>query len=357
MIPCTNHGKVLFYTKMTGVSDPCARPEHASSAPLVSPLEDAGSLEALIPRRSSLEVIGAACDMHLGLLLRNMTGASPELGTAIRAAAESAALANRPLEVLESGDGPPLKTLYFQNDTIRSRGDFMLCGPSGPHMKPAVHSTVISSRDYVGLIMTDEQLFANESARSLESYVVDYLNQMTGYPATYKSYTAADKALIQAAYEAQQRDRKVTLIVDNPITALQDQYGMGNRYDLIFPDVPAVADRTRYLQAIQACLLPGGRAFVPVGWWRPNSMDHRDGVSKLIFLDDCVDTSAGDVPLEDYLSSEFPEAFQIAHYPGARTLVVAGTERPIKLPGFDAQLKDSDSVSSSVSIRWTPIKS
>lgn len=326
------------------------------------------------------ESISRSRDMALYIYLRNMTGGEQDLGTAIRELAENAAADHKPMDILETGEGVAFKTLYFQEGMIRNRGDFMVYGEKTKrHESPRVISTIISSRDYVKQILTDEIELDSDTQYDL---IGDHLNGMMGYPAKFRRGDEAAKHQIETKYEQKKRDGDITLYLnENPVKALEQAYKDGKRFDLALPDLMETTDRMNMLQAIQATLKDGGYAFIPITWWRavvkmvPRSEirwdadDRRLGLDKgddlvmkdstedAVLIDDVVNVDGKSVPFEDYLAKTFPDVFQIAHFTHAKTLVVRGTKTPIELPEFSAKVRtNSKSTEGSTSIEWTLVK-
>ena len=83
-----------------------------------------------------LELIKYSLDMKIDNYLEKMNNESLSLGNAIRFLAESASQQNHPLKILEVGDGIPLKSLGFQENYLRSQGDFMVARGNRTFEKP-----------------------------------------------------------------------------------------------------------------------------------------------------------------------------------------------------------------------------
>ncbi len=297
-------------------------------------------------------------DMSLHILLRNMNGAFPGLQNVIRETAESSFYKKESMNVLEMGSGVPFKTLWFQEGFIRQNGDMMIYGSKGSHEPPKVVSTIVSDQDYV--------LGITSSAYGLDSnterdYLHDHLEGMFGSP-NYKSGNRRVDGLfklnIADAYHKKQKDGEIKLhIGSNLVKELQAAYAGGERFDIAFPDIAGTTDRMNMLQVVQASLKNGGHAFIPLNWWKPNSFDTSDGLREFDLIKDVVNIGGDFQPLEDYLTDRFPEAYQIAHYPGAKTLILKGTPKPIQLPDFKGKaIGTSQKPVKRVDIEWTPVK-
>lgn len=327
------------------------------------------------------ERIIAGRDMNLYILLRNMQGAGPSLGDAIRELAERASEVGKDMRVLELRNGAPFSTLYFQERAIRNLGDYMLYGPKhGSHESPRVVSTVIADKDYIVEILTNTDLFPEDSSDGKD--LAEFLNSFLGWPAGFRTFTQTDRLTLLRAYNEKISKGEIEFHRNNdPVDALRKQYDEGNRYDLILPDLTASVDRMNYIQAIQASLNPGGYAFIPINWWRPETrmapravayrmtlddyklgLDPKDMVSQEYaadhcFIDDTVVLDGKSVALEDYLVTLYPSIFSIAHYPGAKTLIIRGStnQERLQFPEFDAKLDESKKPDlGTVSIIWTP---
>ncbi len=334
-----------------------------------------------ITQKPMEERIIAGRDMNLYILLRNMQGAGLALGDAIRELAERASEMGTDMRVLEVRNGAPFSTLYFQEGAIRGLGDYMLYGPKkGSHESPKVVSSVIADTDYIQEILTNIDLFPEGSSSGKD--LASFLNSFLGHPAGFRTFTKSDRLKLLTAYAAKIVRGEIEFHGNtNPVNALRKQYDEGIRYDLILPDLAASADRMNYLQAIQASLSPGGYAFIPINWWRPETrmapratayrmtlddyrlgqnpddMVHQEYAADHCFINDTVVLDGKSVALEDYLVSLYPSIFSIAHYPGAKTLIIRGgtNQEHLQFPEFDAQLDESKKPDlGTVSIIWTP---
>jgi hypothetical protein len=318
--------------------------------------EFSSDIQANIPPSSIHERMVSSIDLRIDILLRAMTGASPLLGDHIRDVAESRALAGHPFETLDLVEGVPLRGLGFQGEAPLAKfGDFMHYGfRHGRHAVPEVHSTVISSRDYVGLLLTDDEAFASDDPyHGVRPQSAGHLNRVFDWPADRAESEAGRRALLDV-YTAKQAEGKITAIVgQDPIAALRGQYEAGKRFDVVFPDLPAVADRFHYVQAVQACLAPDGRAFIPLTMWYPRLSG--GGVTECSLIDDYVQTDDGNIPFEEFLATQHPGVFQVANYPGARSLVISGSEQPVQLPEFIPRFTVSSTVKNGVAINWVPV--
>lgn len=316
------------------------------------------NLDPNLVYESPREAMSRSRDMSLYILLRNMNGGSPDLQGTIRELAEKAYLNNDSMNILEMGNGVPFKTLWFQEGVIRQNGDMMIYGKKGSHESPRVVSTIVSDRDYVKGITNNEFGLDRSTDRD---YLYDHLEGMMGSPnyrSGHRNFDDIFKANIQTKYEKKQKEGDIRLHTGSDLVKqLQKAYADGERFDLAFPDLVGTVDRINTLQVIQASLKLGGHGFVPIEWWRPNSFDTSDGLREISLIKDVVRIDDKAVPLEEYLAEEFPEAFQIAHYPGAKTLIIKGTLRPVQLPDFDGKVVGtSTKPSKRVDIEWTPKK-
>lgn len=318
------------------------------------PLPDETAMIAtMMPYRTALEHIQNSASMNLAVWFKY----TDYIGPIVRELAEKSADGQRPFEVLEVGNGVPLKSFFFHGDMFRSTiGDHLIAGPNRVHAQPETHCSALADHDYVNLILTSEELFADDTGNKTERHVTSLLNRILGCPAPYPvitPYTPSEKADVRQAYEEAQAAGKIsTYTHPNPIEGLRNLYGAGKRYDLIFADLAGTADRMRYLQAVQACLSPGGYGLAPIEWWESTS--YKSGIDRATLVDDTVWTPQGEVPLEEYLVAQFPEAFQIATPHETKTLLICGTEQPVQFPEFNAQLRSERRAQGTLSIRWTP---
>jgi len=93
---------------------------------------------------------------------------------------------------------------------------------------------------------------------------------------------------------------------------------------------------------------------IKLGLDRKSNLFPKEYPREMVLIDDVVNEGGEYSSLEGYLSTRFPKSFRIAHYPGARTLVVRGTKTPVQLPAFDAKIREANNLADGgVSIEWT----
>jgi hypothetical protein len=220
------------------------------------------------------------------------------------------------------------------------------------HTAPVVESTVISDKDHLEeFILTLHKLFPTVKDVIAKSLATDVIDRVLGVPPGLPDDEARDTRL---ANYARLKTGQLTLRLtdDGPVAAL-GKLPSHEKYDFAFPNLPAVADRIAYLQAIQARLDPNGLAVVPIKWGRSGA----DTVKT--FLNDSVRTPEGDIPFEDHLARVFPGVFRVVRHMLTKILVVHGTaaDSPVKLPLFYPSRREPDRNSNieGVSLLWTPV--
>lgn len=140
---------------------------------------------------------------------------------------------------------------------------------------------------------------------------------------------------------------ELKVVPGEAVSSLQSLSTQHQKFDLIINhELAAMPDRIAVISAMQALLKPGGRAYVSLRWWDP------DGT--YLHLNDQVIIGGRWVPLEDYLSSQFPEAFDQAYFPDAKTLIIKGTNTPVDLPPMSVRLGDGFVRGNYPNLVWTP---
>ncbi len=154
--------------------------------------------------------------------------------------------------------------------------------------------------------------------------------------------------MIKAAYEKVVRKGLVDITVGvDPIAELAKKVNHGNRYELCFPDLSASSRRIDFLNVIQASLSVDGYAFVPLTWWSLGIDQQRGDLSseEHTLIKDVVISARKQIDIGEYLASEYSSAYTVAHYPGADTLIVRGTRKPVVVSQVELHNRDNEQLS------------
>jgi len=303
------------------------------------------------PHISDYAAVVEGSRMNLGALLLVMASGEYALSELIRTAAVRNFEAGTLMEVAEVGNGAPFKTLYLQEGAqMRRRRGSILQLDSWRSV--GVRSTILARDDFVGRILTDPTLLEPASTEKKIDIIAD-VSCMMGDP-------GADREVNIGETLREYRRRIERGVIDlrtgeSPIQLLRKAVREGKEYDLVFPDLAAVADRMAFLEVIQASLNPHGQAIIPITFWTGKPFG---GTISERQLDDVVAIGGQEVPFEDYLASTYPTLFEVATFPGdAKALIVKGSWLHQKLPlhTFEAEKRPHHHLGKpGLSIKWTP---
>lgn len=282
-------------------------------------------------------IFNRSWDQNMYIWLRNMCGTDFDLGTSIRRLAEKAWLErSNTLEVLEITADIPLKTLELLGYGFRSRGDFLIYGESsGPHKKTTVNATVISDWDWTYGLLDDGLGMSRQDMHALYSSFIKPAFEYNDNPRTYNSSDpSAMNGILRQMYKSLKNSGRVTMLngTDNSIinhtTALErleEVYKSRKCYHLAFIDPYATRDMFLCFMGVQKVLAVDGLAYVPINWWSPNAHFEGSGVTEKVLWNEKVDAEN----LEDFLVRVYPNAFSLARFPRAKTLIIKGTSEPV----------------------------
>jgi hypothetical protein len=274
----------------------------------------------------------------------------PFLLDAVRNRADQAYLQKRRLEVLDLADTIPFKGLAFHHGDRIDFGDTLIEGRFR-HPAPQIRTTFMSGEDYVARAVGSEGL--NLQNKYVEDATWRVIYSAMGVRKT--TSFVAERHKVDEAYQRKKEEGE-TLVVDlqpDPVAGMRNAYARGERYDFIFPELPATLDRMNYLQIVQALLKQGGVAVVPLAINYLQHSPRHYGLGKMeIFLDDQVIT--GDtihVPLAEHLAQQFPDAYEIINgRVSSKMLLIKGTPQPVQLPEFRVWPQMSEDTD--VSLLW-----
>lgn len=294
---------------------------------------------------------------------RNLQGASSGFMESLRRQALVASRENRPVRLLEVTHGLPRTAIEFiEPRGVRHHGDFLECAhdPADPRShQPGgwgrlikfetkrIEGTAVTSRDLLG-----EYLDGRAPAKIREYFDRDLANDLAPKAAYAGKVTLP---AIREGREAAERSGRLSIRSGGDQTDhLRKLANEGKRFDaVVCHELSWTADRINLLEAIQHVLEPGGRAFVSLGWWSPLG-GQGDGVQELTHLADVVRLPDGrEVDLAEWLAGRFPEAFELARFPGAPTLIVKGTAGPVRLPQLDAEATGETTRMGMPVLRWS----
>lgn len=282
-------------------------------------------------------ILSRSWDQNMYIWLRNMCGTEFDLGTVIRILAENASLGSNTLEVLEITGDIPLKALELLGYGFRSRGDFLIYGQKkGSHQKTVMNSTIISDWDWTyGLL----QEGLGMSSQNLHDLYTGFIMPALDYYDSQRKYNSSNPAAMNSVllqmYRSLKETGRVTMLSGNTnsiinhttaLERLEEIYKSGRRYHLSFIDPHATRDRFLCFMGVQKVLATDGLAYVPINWWVPNDIfTSGSGVSESVIWNEKVEGEN----LEDFLARVYPKAFSIAHFTGAKTLIIKGTSEPV----------------------------
>lgn len=282
-------------------------------------------------------IVGRSLNQSMHLWLQKMMGAQYDLGYTIRSLAEKAFLQNRALEVIEVTFDFPLKALEIVGPGFRNRGDFLLYGDTiRAHTQTPVRATVIADEDYpLGLFQDYFGHDLDELADLYAGFIMPALNckrrldRNTDVRSLNNELAQLYRALKRSGvYTSLDGTTESCVNGTTALDRLEELRAAGRRFDLAFVDPLASTDRFLYFIGIQRVLSPGGYGYVPVNWWVPKGLPGQ-GVDERIVWTEMVNEGKGPERLEDYLARVYPDAFSIAHFPGAKTLVIKGSMQEI----------------------------
>ena len=198
--------------------------------------------------------------------------------------------------------------------------------PALDHEAPALKMSVITPRDLLSEFVGSPQNFIDNHYNFKKELAIDFTSNGK-YSLSYD---------LESGYARFKDEGHLNVRVGDFTSEIKKAVSEGQRFDIIFAlEVSWVLNRIDLLFAIQNSLKEGGKAFVPLNWWAPNSFDTKDGINESVIFNDLVQTSDGNtVSLADYLVDQYPGSFAIAHYPGAKTLIIKGTEKPVLPPNM-----------------------
>lgn len=264
----------------------------------------------------------------MSLWLNKMSGARNELATAIRTTAENCFEQGRPMRVLDVTEGLPFKGLEIRGRGFRQNGDMLTAGFNGPHPRPEIHTTIVSSRDLTGALLEGRlDVESQAETHAYNSIIMPALN-LAGY--IPEQNIGQGRSAVLPYYNSLKFKGNIDVVTDNePIHLLERLKTAGKRFDLAFLDPKSVKDKLSYFQVVQSCLSDAGVAYIPIEWWTVKPPSQGEGKEQVRLWRETKVSERGAEDLEDYLAREYPTAFAIAPFPGAKTLIIKGTKEPV----------------------------
>jgi hypothetical protein len=275
----------------------------------------------------------------------------PILLDVVRNRADQAYLQKRRLEVLDLADTIPFKGLAFHLGGRFDFGDTLIEGRFR-HPAPRIRTTFMSGEDYVAKALGREGL--NLENEYLENATWKVIYSAMGVPTPATSFVA-EREKVDEAYQRKKEEGE-TLVVDlqsDLVAGMRKAYARGERYDFIFPELPATLDRMNYLQMVQALLKQGGVAVVPlaINYLQQNPRHFGLGKVETFFDDRVITEDETRVPLAEYLAQQFPDAYEIIDgRVSSKMLLIKGTQPPVQLPEFRVWPQMSEDTD--VSLLW-----
>lgn len=298
-------------------------------------------IAAMPPEMSLSEKAAWSGNFNLNILFRNAVGArwqDLDFVEALRIRAYRASVANRKLRTLEITNGLPFTstTLSYPRGA-RRYGDFLIHGSESgsrdgvEHPAPDVEAIVITPADMIEAVIKDQI----SKSSSLDSIDREYLGE--GLTATTARLPTREQ--LRQGYQEAKDAGRISVREGEVITLLQSMIKNGEKVDLLIShELAWTWDRIRLLQAIQKVLQPGGRAFLSLKWWSPKGEEGQGTQEYIHFADTFREADGLSIQLVNYLTTNYPQAFEIAYYPGATTLIVKGTDYDVTLPKMEATL-------------------
>lgn len=273
--------------------------------------------EGQILNTQESEILHKSANQNMGVWLRNMQGATYGLGNEIRRLAEEAHRGRRPMNILEIGEGIPMKALEIGHPKFfRNRGDYLIYGEQiGKHSCPTITTDVVSSQDWTRRLLQCGPKVINDFHFTLSDNIAPSLNVGIS---SFRSERPVSALL--DAYTLSVQQNKPRLCIGKQTDVLAELKQKNKKYDLVFIDSnPHTTIDITQLVTVQALLRKGGLAYLPITSWSPNSVDHSDGIKKIgLYTDEDL------LKLENTLLQKHPDAFVIANFPEAKTLVIKG---------------------------------
>lgn len=301
--------------------------------------------------------INWSLNMNMGVCLRNLQGATPPLGDSMRRLAYRTARRNhlfrkKPLKVLEVTLGVPFNGIELINTrSFRDNyGDYLQyyvgsrdlddvrAGnyPGGNHdiatgfKTPQVSLTVVSPRDHLQDILQGELPGVDDHT---ENFVRTRMNSILE---VYRNARGAGSIVTPELLAAKYRELKETsmlrVIEGNVVDSLD---ALPEReFDLAFcTHHMFTPDRAGLFGALQRRLNEGGVGYAPVASWSPPGPDDK-GIKEGWLIRDVIESGEF---LETYLSMIAPDAFEEIYFPGAKTLLLKGTESDAQIPHLSSE--------------------
>lgn len=301
------------------------------------------------PRIEPKDAMNWSYNITDATMLRNIIGGSVGFGETLRRLAYRSNVQNRPFKVLEVTYGIPSIALELLNPiSFRVNGDYFeyytgsrnldditaaSVGTGEIHTRfetPEVQITTVSQRDHL-----HDLLSGKESDFDGFSHVQQRISAI--FYRKGQDYRDENKMrLIKKNYEEAQSQGHLFVHQGELVSQLKLIFNSGERYDLvIFNQLMYSDDRIRLLEASQSVISVGGLAYIPLTWWSPS---FKGGTHEGTLLADVVNVEGRDLPLEEYLAQNYPNAFEVREFSNVKTLIVKGTSTPIKLPSMKAEI-------------------
>jgi hypothetical protein len=301
------------------------------------------------PEVNPAEAMHWSLNSHINVMLRNLQGGQPELGSSLRRLAYRASQQARPMKVLELTQGLPFSVIHLTSPrSFRNNGDYLeyYAGSAnldniraysteykteikGNFESPEIHATVISPRDYLlDFLSGDSHGF--EDRWFIRQNMSSILYNL-GHPYNHDSLEELSKG-----YQELKSSPRLTVVEGDTLQNLESLSQKGERYDLIFCNqLMYTPERVRTLQGLQSITSIGGIGYIPLTWWAPKSISEKKGVTESALI---ADTFGSNQPLEGYLASNHPEAYETAQFSGVKTLLIKGTQKPVQLPQMNGEI-------------------